>query len=242
MKLITRLEIFFVVLLFLLAGIVILVTKTLPGHGIKVIFNSYGTSMLPTLSEDNVLILTDQTSFEELAVGDIIVFNEWADLGVSTVSYTVKNEKTGEDIKVYDPPIQVSDSLIVYDETAVFTDVGIVYKGDPGDTWGQEEEHCIHRIVRINENGDRALITKGDNNDGIDPRPVLKSGYLGKVFWYANGLGWPLKVLFLGNSFIWYTGFVSAFTAFFFLLRLYRRRSATPGTTTTPASTTPSKK
>ena len=108
---------------------------------------------------------------------------------------------------------------------------------------GNEIEAIVDEIIaNVRQNGDRALITKGDNNDGIDPRPVLKSGYLGKVFWYANGLGWPLKVLFLGNSFIWYTGFVSAFTAFFFLLRLYRRRSATPGTTTTPASTTPSKK
>ena len=165
--------------------------------------------MLPTLP-DHVLILTDQTPFEELKVGDIIVFRLQADIG----QFKIHNWKAGSSA-----PVQTSNPLLVYDEDAAFTDENVRYQVDS----------CIHRIVRINENGDRALITKGDNCAGIDPMPVMKSGYVGKVFWYRNYLGWPLQVLFIRNGFLWYLGFFAVFTVLcvFFLALPFVRTSST---------------
>ena len=57
-------------------------------------------------------------------------------------------------------------------------------------------EHTVmHRVVEINENGNRALFTEGDGNGYRDQLPVMKSGYIGKYIFHMNYIGWPLRIL-----------------------------------------------
>ena len=53
-------------------------------------------------------------------------------------------------------------------------------------TWYKEDENAVydpnqiyvHRIVEINEVGDRVLFTRGDNNPDEDSPAVYKGGYI----------------------------------------------------------------
>ena len=96
------------------------------------------------------------------------------------------------------------------------TDVGDKFE----DTDIRYTEHTVmHRVVEINENSDRALITEGDGNGYRDQLPVMKSGYIGKYIFHMNYIGWPLRILtnkwvFASQIFQYFQGFVRFFTLF----------------------------
>jgi hypothetical protein len=69
------------------------------------------------------------------------------------------------------------------------------YKEDENAVYDPNQIY-VHRIVEINEVGDRVLFTRGDNNPDEDSPAVYKGGYVAKVIWYLNGAGWIFWFLF----------------------------------------------
>lgn len=161
----------------------------LPRHGINVDVHSSGTSMLPAIKDGSFTVWVDaaRAPFEEVEVGDVIIFWQRTDFGVSHTTFTINNTKVGSTAETEEPT----------EEKPVYVDEGIRYKN----------EGCMHRVIEIVDSADRAVFTKGDNNSGQDPYPVMRSGYRGKVVWTVNYLGWPLRILILHNGLIWLLAF-----------------------------------
>lgn len=159
--------------------------------GIYFYANSHGESMLPTLTDGTLFLAAtpEYAPFSELEVGDIIAFRERMDRG----SVTVKMEPKTDGDKFW---VEVKGVENNYSPEFPQHDEGIKYT----------QEHIMHRIVEIREaddEGDRAVYTKGDNNDGREPWPVMESGYESKVLWYCNYIGWPVHLIFETGAFIW---------------------------------------
>lgn len=57
-----------------------------------------------------------------------------------------------------------------------------------------------HRIVGFgaDQEGNRLLVTQGDNNDVVDPEPVMEVQVRGKLFYAVPGVGFVANAL--GNS------------------------------------------
>ena len=166
------------------------------GYGLG--YHLTGDSMNPTMNESGLTVLCT-TPFEDLQIGDVILFKRRYEELSETFVYGLRSEKrymneSGEAVKEYDSehPIEVIDNIPsgkvseeagfqdVLDPDSVFYDDGLEYT--PG-------EYIMHRVVSINTNGDKALATKGDNNKALEEFPVMESGYLAKVVWYRDGLG-----------------------------------------------------
>lgn len=76
----------------------------------------------------------------------------------------------------------------------------------------------MHRIVEIRQDDeylDRAIFTRGDNNNpnSFDPRPVFESGYVGVVTWTMNHIGWPFRIMYFNNGLLWLTGITAVLGA-----------------------------
>ena len=145
-----------------------------------------GNSMDPTITNDAVVVWVDpaKAPFDELKVGDIIAFQERADINTAT-SGIVFRIHPAEDGGHSTLTIENNDAGSVDDR-----DGNIEYV--PG-------ENIMHRIVEIREpdsEHDRALTTRGDNNPVNDSKLVLESGYVGKVVWHANHMGLVFKLLY----------------------------------------------
>jgi signal peptidase len=108
-----------IILVLLFASLLILLATII--LGISPFFYVEGISMHPTL-EDGDLIIIDRTNYDNLKVGDIIIFN-------SSIYHT----------------------------------------------------RIVHRIVDVKiSDGEKAFITKGDNNHAPDPSYVLRENYVGR--------------------------------------------------------------
>ncbi|MBQ9009228.1 MAG: hypothetical protein IJ088_07875 [Clostridia bacterium] len=175
----------------LLFSILILLNRHLfPSLGFSVEVNHTGESMLPTLNSTALSITDLDFPFEELKVGDIISFRRRRLFAV--VSQTSNSTKKGE---------AVTEEELT-EEAAGKVDVVEDQKAEE-----PKEEREIqyiskiteHRIVEETvENGEKAFITRGDNNDGPDLYPVVKSGFIGKNVFFVNGLGLLFKIVYVG--------------------------------------------
>ena len=143
----------------------------LPCTGVYFDYNSHGASMDPTLNNAvTIRISPERAPFEDLQVGDIILFRQ--------KDYQENNMPPGV---VYTPE---------WDED--HTKFRLVRQTEI------EEEHpkyilVQHRIVEINEKG---LVTKGDNNEYRDFLPVRFEEYQGKVVWHMNHINWLFKAMY----------------------------------------------
>lgn len=72
-RLLLRIEAFLFILLLFFSFVIILSLSILPSHGIHVCWNVTGDSMNPTIKE-GALIVGHSSPYDELQVGDIIVF------------------------------------------------------------------------------------------------------------------------------------------------------------------------
>ena len=140
--------------------------------------SSTGTSMYPVMSYYTLTIGNETVPFEDLKVGDIIVYRERVGSHFSPNQYRSPWGKTDEPEST---PVPTTSPAPTTSPTPLYKDEGIEYK--PRDS-------IVHRIIEVIDGpGDRALICQGDNNPKADPFPVMKSGYIGKVVWFSNELG-----------------------------------------------------
>ena len=153
-----KLEAVLILLLLFFSCLIILSLSILPSHGIHVCWDVTGDSMEPTIKE-GALIVGHSFPYDELVVGDIIVFKR---------------------------RLLVASTNGTAEATAKYLDNTIT-----------------HRIVSIDEDG---IHTRGDNEDGNDGYPVLPDGYVAKVVWWNNYLGWPFLVMFELGGFYWLIG------------------------------------
>lgn len=158
--------------------------------GVYFYANSHGESMLPTVKDGTLFLAATpkRVPFDELEVGDIIVFRERMDKG----SFSLKMVPVIDGDKFWFEFQGVEDN---YSPEFPQHDEGIMYNNDL----------IMHRIVEIREaddEGDRAVYTKGDNNEKREPWPVLESGLHSKVLWYCNYIGWPVHLIFETGAFI----------------------------------------
>jgi len=59
-----------------------------------------------------------------------------------------------------------------------------------------ENIRVAHRVIDIKEeNKQRVLITKGDNNQSADTDPVLPEQVIGKVIGIVPKVGWPSMII-----------------------------------------------
>lgn len=143
----------------------------LPLTGIHFDYNTNGTSMNPTLTNAvDIRFSPERAPYEDLQVGDIIVFKQW--------DYAENNLPPGP---VYVP---------VWNEN--HTKVQFVHQT----ALEEEQKKYIllrHRIIRINEKG---LVTKGDSSEYEDFLPVKPEEYLGKVVCHINHINWLFKAMY----------------------------------------------
>lgn len=203
MKIVRRIAAVLFPIMLVLSAFVILKLNILPARGIQLTVNTTGTSMEPTIKEGCLAICDENVPFEDIQVGDIICFRERSSImsgsASAVVTFTLaptdsdssSPAPTEEDVgATSDPAVNAADSEEVdaADDTDVgekFEDTDIRYTGNT----------VMHRVVEINENSDRALITEGDGNGYRDQLPVMKSGYIGKYIFHMNYIGWPLRIL-----------------------------------------------
>lgn len=171
-------------------------------------------SMRPTIDQGSLIVSVSPkyASFEDLQVGDIISFRDRSDnIAVATASFSINmdvvyldengNEYDNADGKGTIVLKKGKPSEVKYASYPTPDDLSASYK-DEGIEYQNVNYRIMHRIVAIreaDETSDRAIFTQGDNNDERDPKTVLSSGYVSKVIWYCDYLGWPLYFLMHGG-------------------------------------------
>lgn len=124
MKILGRIEIVLVIIALFFSLFIIIFEKVLPARGLHVLYNNEGQSMEPTLREGG-LVISDDTPYEELQVGDIIEFrNIFRDINMSVTTFK-KNPETGK-----------------------LEAVSVNEQNIPG-----ARDNVIHRIITIDEEG-----------------------------------------------------------------------------------------
>ena len=152
--------------------------------------------MEPTIKEGCLAICDENVPFEDIQVGDIILFKERSSImsgsASSVVTFTLapadSDTSTPAPVDASSTEEEVDAPSGEIDDTDVgekFEDTDIRYTGNT----------VMHRVVEINEQADRALFTEGDGNGYRDQLPVMKSGYIGKYIFHMNYIGWPLRIL-----------------------------------------------
>ncbi len=172
--------------------------------------------MDPTILDGALTIWSDRVPFADLKVGDIIIYRVWSDVTENrwaTVSTTLKLYKEGEE------PQESEDQET--QEKQTYRDEGIIYAPD---------SYTMHRIVEIRQDDeylDRALFTRGDNNNpnSFDPRPTFESGYVGVVIWTANYIGWPFRLMFGYKGLLWLIGAAVVLGIGLVIMRVREQRS-----------------
>ena len=210
MKIIKRIVAVLFPIMLILSAFVILKLNILPARGIQLTVNTTGTSIEPTIKEGCLAICDENVPFEDIQVGDIICFRERSSImsgsASAMVTFTLaptdsasptpapvdasREDADVENTEAENPTVDISssegvDATDAEDTDEGFVDTDIRYTGNT----------VMHRVVEINENSDRALITEGDGNGYRDQLPVMKSGYIGKYIFYMNYIGWPLRIL-----------------------------------------------
>ena len=176
-------------LLFIMYAAIFLNVAVLHFVGIGFGGVTLGESMLPNMKPGTLFVIKDgrKAPFENLEVGDVIAYREREENPFVSSTVMIIGTK-GEN--------GVSFSV----EKAGLRDEGITYK---------EREQIVHRVVSVvpaDEENDHAVFARGDNNDFDDPYPVMESGYVGKVVWYANGIGIPLRWFYQEGGAFWFVG------------------------------------
>ncbi len=88
------------------------------------------------------------------------------------------------------PVIQVGDVIIVQKAPAAEVRTGDIIQ------FKTESIRVAHRVIDIKEeNKQRVLITKGDNNQSADTDPVLPEQVVGRVIGIIPKIGWPSMVI-----------------------------------------------
>ena len=172
--------------------------------GMKYVYTLSGDSMYPTI-QDNAIVILEEKPFDELQVGDIILFRHRANTDWE-ISILDEDMASGVAYKSFD---LTGDSP---DES--YKDEGISYK---------DGYYTLHRIVEIKEadaSGDRALFTRGDNNPGNDLKTVMESGYVSKVAWHLNYVEAFMRLMFDYKGLYWLIGICAALTIAVFVLRI----------------------
>ena len=188
----------------LLTSIFILLDSLLPHFGLYLNFSNYGHSMEPSIRGNALILIStpDRTPFENLNVGDIILFKDPKGLNTATDSIKVHISKVGSlssdtlsstsDITTPDMPPEdemheMENIEYLLDRAVLHRIIDIVEINTPSsssDTAGSEE---------------RILTTKGDSNPIPDRYPVNADAYLGRMLWHVDYVGSVL--LFLHTHF-----------------------------------------
>ena len=174
--------------------------------GVTYIFGISGNSMFPTI-QTNALVALEETPFDELQVGDIIIFRQRTDTG-GKITFSDEDFQSGAAHKSF--------NLKGDSPEKSYKDEGISY---------EDGSYTIHRIVEIreaDESGDRAVFTRGDNNPVNDRRTVMESGYVSRAAWHVNYLGDIIKQIYQKEFIICLFGSFAVVTV---LLRLVKSRS-----------------
>ena len=185
----------------LLTSIFILLDAALPHFGITLNFSTHGNSMDPTIKGNALILIStpDLTQFEDLKVGDIILFKEPKGLNTATDSIKVHISKVGS---------LSSDTL---SSTSDITTPDMPPEDEMDEMENIEylpDRAVLHRIAEINTpssssdtagSEERILTTKGDSNPIPDRYPVNADAYLGKMIGCVDYIGSVL--LFLHTHF-----------------------------------------
>ena len=170
--------------------------------GVTYIFGISGNSMFPTI-QTNALVALEETPFDELQVGDIIIFRQRIDTG-SKITFSDEDLQSGVAQKSFNLKDSPEES---------YKDEGISYK---------DGNYTIHRIIEIreaDESGDRAIFTRGDNNPVNDRRTVMKSGYVSRVAWHLNYVGLFMRIMFYYKGVYWLLGICAVLTIAVIIIR-----------------------
>ena len=209
----------------LLTSIFILLDSLLPHFDLILNFTNYGHSMEPSIRGNALILIStpDRTQFENLNVGDIILFKEPKGLNTATDSIKVHISKVSSpssdtlsstsDITTPDMPTEdemhemheMENIEYLPDRAVLHRIIDIVEINTPSsssDTAGSEE---------------RILTTKGDSNPIPDRYPVNADAYLGKMVIHVDYVGSVL--LFLHTHFTVITVVTVLVTVFTALLR-----------------------
>ena len=183
LRVLIKIEIILIILTFLCSLFIILAGGTLPSRGINIMASTKGDSMYPTIQEGALFIWydRDRVPFEDVEVGDIIIFRE-------------QDRNYSDDVPTPD-----------------YTKYHLI----------------MHRAVEIIEDTDRSIITEGDGNGYTDQWPVLNRDYIGKVVWFRNDIGWPLRILTVNFGFFWLVGVTALLGILVFILSRVINRKET---------------
>lgn len=92
------------------------------------------------------------------------------------------------------PIIKVGDVIIVQKITAAEVQTGDIIQ------FKTENIRVAHRVIDIREeNKQRVLVTKGDNNQSADTDPVLPEQVAGRVIGIIPKIGWPSMIIHSPN-------------------------------------------
>ena len=171
-------------------------------------------SMRPTIDRGSLTIelSPDRAPFADLKDGDIITFRDRADntpMASHSISIPMTIVYLDENGNEYDNADGKGTVAIKQGKTVDLghtsyptpDDLNADYR-DEGIEYKSVNYTIMHRIVAVreaDENSDQALFTQGDNNENRDPKTVLASGYVGKIIWYCDYIGWPLYLLYHGG-------------------------------------------
>lgn len=166
----------------LLTSLFIIIESILSSHGIILNFSNYGHSMDPTIKGNALVIINTAAPFEELKIGDVVMFKEPKGLSTDTDKIRVHISKVDEGSPSTTDP---SDS-----ETNTIDEMeNIEYL---------EDRAVLHRIVEIKNisTGNRLLLTQGDHNPAPDRYPISAEAYIGKMLWHVDYIGEIIRVLY----------------------------------------------
>ena len=186
LKLLLPIDIILVIIT-LLTSLFIIIEAILSSHGILLNFSNYGHSMDPTIRGNALVAIDTAAPFEELKIGDVVMFKEPKGHNTDTDKIRVHISKVVENGNTIDS--STPDS-----EPATNT-------ADEIENIEYLPNHAVlHRIVDIKDTGERALITQGDHNPYLDRYPIAAEAYMGKMLWHVNYIGSVL--LFLYQNFM----------------------------------------
>ena len=162
--------------------------------------------------EGREVVIDTTVPFEELSVGDVIVFKERPEHRVAKESIHVNIEKVPSDSS--DSVSSGSTIPLSEDNSATQDDTSqeLNPENDTEPIVYFRNQAVLHRIVAINtilrgvsdtsDTGCTKLTTQGDGNESPDPVPVVESGYIGKMVIKMDYAGKGTKILYENFHFI----------------------------------------
>ena len=189
----------------------ILTLDILPHFGIHIYSDIHGVSMHPTII-DGAFEVGVHSPYEELKVGDIIIFQERLEYKLASKPF-LSNVTKGKYPESEDSSLEKPDS----DTADTSPTDSSAPEAAPDEEIKYTDETITHRIIEIN-NGE--IRTRGDNNDIDDRFPVTEENYIAKVVWWNNYLGWPFRIMYEYHGFYWLLGIISVLGVVAIVLKL----------------------